>query len=240
MTLQDAQFQLLALVRQRIHNGELTERGLARQIGISQPHAHNVLKGARNLSPEIFDSLLKYLHLSLLDLAGDAELEAVLQRRRTLRRRPELPFLESRIGPGLRWPTRTSWQDRFPLPYPASVGRPTFAMARLVPDPDMHRTVADYDLAMLDLSDRHRYGVSPEGLYVVEIIGQAILRYIRQGSRQFYLVADSNEDQPDTWQRIPARSRAADFVRGRVLWLGREADRGLDHAGRFLVPAISW
>jgi hypothetical protein len=61
LTFRQAQLKLLAYVVDRIHNGELTERGFARHIGISQPHAHNVLKGARNLSPEIFDSILNYL-----------------------------------------------------------------------------------------------------------------------------------------------------------------------------------
>jgi hypothetical protein len=64
----DAQLKLLAYVRDRIHNGELTERGFARQIGISQPHAHNALKGVRALSPEVLDAILSYFHLSLLDL----------------------------------------------------------------------------------------------------------------------------------------------------------------------------
>jgi len=67
-TFEDAQLKLLAYVRDRIHNGELTERGFARQIGISQPHAHNALKGVRTLSPEILDTILRYFHLSLLDL----------------------------------------------------------------------------------------------------------------------------------------------------------------------------
>ena len=45
MTFQDARLRLLAYVRNQVRNGELTERGFARLIGISQPHAHNVLKG---------------------------------------------------------------------------------------------------------------------------------------------------------------------------------------------------
>ena len=61
LTYQDAQLKLLAYVRSQIRNGELTERGFARLIGISQPHVHNVLKGVRNLSPNIFDLSLKYL-----------------------------------------------------------------------------------------------------------------------------------------------------------------------------------
>jgi plasmid maintenance system antidote protein VapI len=76
LTLQDAQLKLLTHVRDCIHNGELTERGFARLIGISQPHAHNVLKGVRNLSPQIFDSILKTLNMSVLDLAPIEDLEA--------------------------------------------------------------------------------------------------------------------------------------------------------------------
>jgi plasmid maintenance system antidote protein VapI len=61
LTYQDVQLRLLAYVRSQITNGELTERGFARLIGISQPHVHNVLKGVRKLSPNIFDLALKYL-----------------------------------------------------------------------------------------------------------------------------------------------------------------------------------
>jgi hypothetical protein len=61
LTFQDARLRLLDYVRDQVRNGELTERGFARLIGISQPHAHNVLKGVRTLSPEIFDLILKYL-----------------------------------------------------------------------------------------------------------------------------------------------------------------------------------
>jgi hypothetical protein len=59
-----------------IHNGELTERGFARMIGISQPHVHYVLKGVRTLSIEIADSILNILHLSILDLASPEDLGA--------------------------------------------------------------------------------------------------------------------------------------------------------------------
>jgi len=68
LTFKDAQFKLLAYIRNRIRNGELTERALARQIGISQPHVHNALKGIRTLSPQVLDSILRRFQLSLLDL----------------------------------------------------------------------------------------------------------------------------------------------------------------------------
>jgi hypothetical protein len=61
LNFQDARVKLLAYVRNEIRNGEITERRLARVVGISQPHAHNVLKGVRTLSPQVFDLVLKYL-----------------------------------------------------------------------------------------------------------------------------------------------------------------------------------
>lgn len=60
--------RLLAHVRTCVHNGELTERGLARMIGISQPHMHHILKGVRALSLENADRILRRLDLTVLDL----------------------------------------------------------------------------------------------------------------------------------------------------------------------------
>jgi len=70
------QLRLIAHVQRRVHCGELTERGLARHTGISQPHLHNMLKGARVLSPQMADILLHYLHITLLDLLDENELAA--------------------------------------------------------------------------------------------------------------------------------------------------------------------
>lgn len=60
--------RLLTLVNTRIANGEFTERGLARLIGVSQPQVHNILKGARNLSTETGDVLLTTLKISISEL----------------------------------------------------------------------------------------------------------------------------------------------------------------------------
>lgn len=68
MDFETLQARLLERVNHRVQNGELTERGLARRIGISQPHMHHILKGARGLSVETADRLLRHLSISLLDL----------------------------------------------------------------------------------------------------------------------------------------------------------------------------
>jgi len=70
------QLRLIAHVQQRVHCGELTERGLARHTGISQPHLHNMLKGTRVLTPQMADILLRHLHITLLDLFDEQELVA--------------------------------------------------------------------------------------------------------------------------------------------------------------------
>ena len=68
LTFQELQRRLIALLRYRISSGEMTERGLAKKSGISQPHIHNVLKGKRSFSVETADAVLHTLHLSVLDL----------------------------------------------------------------------------------------------------------------------------------------------------------------------------
>lgn len=60
--------RLAASLRERVRNGELTERGLARLLGLSQPHVHHVLKGARTLSPRTADAVLRRLGLTAADL----------------------------------------------------------------------------------------------------------------------------------------------------------------------------
>ena len=137
MTIQDAQRRLLTHVRDRIHNGELTERGFARLIGISQPHAHNVLKGARNLSPQVFDSILKTFNMSLLDLVPVEDLEANLKQRKGQEPLPEMGFLAARIGPGMPWPVRISIHQRFPLPFPAQLTPAGVVAVRSVQDLSM-------------------------------------------------------------------------------------------------------
>ncbi len=64
---------LLGQIRRRVLNGELTERGLARISGLSQPHVHHVLKGARSLSVASADRILHTLGISVVDLMDGAQ-----------------------------------------------------------------------------------------------------------------------------------------------------------------------
>jgi transcriptional regulator with XRE-family HTH domain len=69
------QIRLIAFVNARIQNGEFSERSLARQLGLSQPQLHNVLKGARKLHVTLADSLLAHFGISVKDLLTDEEVK---------------------------------------------------------------------------------------------------------------------------------------------------------------------
>jgi hypothetical protein len=73
--------RLIFAVNARIKNGEYTERGLARILGISQPQMHNVLKGARTLHTDLADRFLWKLGISVLHLFKEDELSDELRAR---------------------------------------------------------------------------------------------------------------------------------------------------------------
>ena len=74
MTLYDLHERLIEDLRRRVHSGAMTERGLARITGVSQPHIHNVLKGKRLLSVQTADQILRRLHMDVMDLIEPEEL----------------------------------------------------------------------------------------------------------------------------------------------------------------------
>jgi transcriptional regulator with XRE-family HTH domain len=79
VTFEVLRTRLVQLVKLRVNNGEFTERGLARILGISQSQAHNVLKGARLLQVQLADRMLAKLGLSATDLFSEDELDAALR-----------------------------------------------------------------------------------------------------------------------------------------------------------------
>jgi transcriptional regulator with XRE-family HTH domain len=80
--------RLKAWLNLQVRNGALTERGLARRVGMSQSHIHNVLKGARILTPATADRILKGLGMTLFDLLEAADGAAAPAPGPAPRRRP--------------------------------------------------------------------------------------------------------------------------------------------------------
>lgn len=99
MDFHDLQMRVVALLLARVRSGDLTERGLARLAGVSQPHIHNVLKRKRLLSTEMSDRILRSLRMDLLDLICPEDLAEWHRRKKhvpaTLLNRPSGSILES-------------------------------------------------------------------------------------------------------------------------------------------------
>ena len=66
--------RLVSHITARMNNGDFTERGLARSVGVSQAHMHNILNGTRKLTGDLADRLLAYFDLSVVDLMDASEI----------------------------------------------------------------------------------------------------------------------------------------------------------------------
>jgi transcriptional regulator with XRE-family HTH domain len=73
MNFQNMHERLAEHIAAKVRNGEITERGLAKRAGISQPHLHNVLKGKRLFSLQSADLVMHELGLSVIDLIRETE-----------------------------------------------------------------------------------------------------------------------------------------------------------------------
>jgi len=218
MTYAEIQQRLLQHLRERVHNGHHTERGFARQVGISQPHIHKVLKGSRTLSLENSDWILQQLRLSLLDFLTGAELEAELDRRRAARQDfLEVAFAEGQIGPGKQWnPALLSHRSQL-IPRSLAVPSRRLVAARLERDDDMDYSWNGWNSAVVELADRANPWRTGD-LYVVEREREAVIRRVRPGLRLVYLAADRQLSSPLEWQSL---ERERLVVVGRVIWIGR-------------------
>lgn len=215
------QTRLVVRMRQHVRNGDFTERGFARSLGISRVHIHNVLKGTRSLSINLNDLILKRLGLTIFDICTPDELRRQLVHSSILTRPCVLlPFVIGRIGPGNPWSTAVDLQVRHPVPcFLVSPGA-TLLLVRLGDDPSMEASLSGSDIAVLDLTPAYP---SPEALYVIDRGQDAVIRRVRTGARKLYLAADSDLDHPERWEALTGHPQAG-LSRGRVRWLGRERE----------------
>ncbi len=242
MRFAEIQVRILERIRNLLHNGEITERGFARTSGISQPHISKVLKGARTLSTERFDLLLKTLGWSLLDFFQETELRSYL----ASKGRPRAAYtdlsLHHTVGPGLPWIVNQQCQGRYPVPCCLLSGGASLILLRLGPDPDMQRTLGNCNLAAVKLS--RNAPLHAENLYAVDRGAETVIRSVRRGAACLYLVSDENWSNPLAWERVAAvHASGQSTVRGRVIWLGQEPGMLLPGGAepRYTLPAAtSW
>jgi transcriptional regulator with XRE-family HTH domain len=224
LTFRSAQERLLAQIRTRMRNGELTERALARRLGVSQSHINNVLRGRRNLSQELADGILNFLHYSLLDLHYDIEVQSHLSGRVPSGARVEIEVLKYRIGPGQSWSTLRDGGTHYRAPCALHVVPQCAVLGRLARDDRMSGVLYGCDIALVDTSVSARLTDSPTSVYVVQRGSEALLRWVRGGFRNLYLADETTLNRPVHWECISLREeQRLDVVKGRALWIGREA-----------------
>ena len=224
MDFEFLQGRLIANLKTRLQNGEITERKLARLTGISQPHIHNVLKGARILSPKMADHLLRQPNISLADLLpGERVAAAFCPGCAGPGVYREVPVLEGGLGPGLPLPRIPSRVEKYPFPasYLASLERPR--VARLAGDARMVGVVLENDLVLLDESHHSRTTPVNDALYVVNRNGEGLIRRLRLHEDSLYLITQDSFDRPSQWEAIRLGwCNVLDVVRAKVIWIGRQ------------------
>ncbi|HYO82747.1 MAG TPA: hypothetical protein VES20_15180 [Bryobacteraceae bacterium] len=217
---------LLDHLRTRIRNGELTERGLATLIRISQPHMHNLLCGKRELNSVMADRILFHLRMSTLDLVESDSL------RRYATAEPYddhhlcfLPVLDGKLGPSHPWPGGVKEFQRHPISRMAiaRMGHPV--VVELAEDFRMHPLFGDGDWGLLDQSVSARTELDSTALYVVRRGRIGLVRRLRFLNRALYMIDEGSVDNPGAWERIPldASVHVTHVVRARVTLLAGES-----------------
>lgn len=212
------------MIREMVRCGELTERGLARATGVSQPHVHNVLKGIRTLSPEFADQLLQQLSLTLADLCSDSEpgkgpqpLDAYAFH--------AVPMLRGRTGPRQFPFTPERHEGVYPFPRMQVTMLTDPVVLAIHHDDSMAPRFQEGDLILLERSEHARLNPDPESAYVVDTSEGTAVRYIRYGGRSIYLLTEKSKQDQHEWEYLPLSGRnILEVVRGQVVWIGRRME----------------
>ena len=207
--------RLVDVARQRIRSGELTERGLSRLCGVSQPHIHNVLKQIRALSPASADRLMQALGLTLPELVWSSPHESGAQVR-------IVPMVRNRIGPGM---DSSLTVVRGFMPFAARIVDKLVepVVAQLGPDLVLPSAVSANDLILLDQNPAIRTQPRGESSWVVAEPAGLRVRYVKMGGTRIYLANEATVRDPRLWDAVPlSGKKVEDVVRARIVWIGRE------------------
>ncbi len=208
---------LLELARGRIRSGVVSERGLARQAGLSQPHLHNVLKGIRELSPQSADRLMQALEVTVPQVLWSeggvdvAEIRAV-------------PLLRERIGPGGP-ASLVDFAGYMPLPAKT---------ASLLVDPVAARISADLalpaefragDLILMDRDPEKRIAPSESSCWVVAEPSGLRVRYVRRIRGAVEIGNEREWPASGILHVVSLQGRnILDIVRAGIVWIGRDME----------------
>jgi transcriptional regulator with XRE-family HTH domain len=203
--------RLISAVRTRVRNGEISERGLARLTGISQPHIHHVLKGVRLLSQETADLLLERLRIDLADLLAGESGEPV-QPAAAPKEYRLVPLLEGVIGAHHPYPSVIG-DERYPFAAPEVERVRSPVAARLAPDPLNAPVFRSGGVLLLDNGPEARLEIDEQGVFTLDLPGGGMVGLVRRSRSRFSFWIFRAGD----WQSVRVRDREPlDVIQGRV------------------------
>ena len=204
--------RLIEVVRVAIQSGEVTERALSVQIGISQPHLHNILKGVRSLTPELADRLLGRLHLSVHDLMPEGADRSELRTDKARR----VPYVSYGALADASWPVFVSSLYAVPAHLLNRVEHPV--VTQLPGDHTMSSIYSEGDLALVETAKLNGKAMCGNELYLVSLNRILSVRWVRSGARCLYLANAANRHNPASWEIIPASPEQwPSLVPGRII-----------------------
>lgn len=216
---------LKRLVRRLIGNltnGEYTERGLARLLGISQPHLHHILAGKRALTPHVADGILASLGWSVADLFSMEELaQMVLYRQSEGGVRGLVPMVEGKVGPGSPLPDfhRVSQWICASSSWPGGARRPI--VVEIEADPALPFLCPGRTFALAALDENLRAAICPQSWYVLHWGGAGLVRRLRRAENALEVLGQELLIPGGGPQEIPLEGRSLlSVVRARLLWAG--------------------
>lgn len=214
--------RLVRRLAARLTNGEFTERGLARILGISQPHLHHILAGKRSLTPQVADGILASLDWSLGELfSGEELMQIVLHHQSQAGIHGLIPVASGHLGPDFPFPEFSRVQEWLPIrtPWTARLRRPF--LVELGPDPAFPFSFPGKRFALVALDENLRLDLSPRGWYVVQWGGAGFVRRLRREKDALVLLGQGALAAPAGPEAIPLSGRSPlALVQARLLWAG--------------------
>lgn len=206
-----------------VRRGEISERGLARLAGYSQPHTHNVLHGVRGLSAAMADDLMRALRISLTALLTPEEGGPSSSGGQP---GAPAPVLAGTLGGGRAFPVEPRRPEVESFPWGSLQGLVRPAVCRVDRDETaMWPELRPGDTVLLDRCPRKRRGPRLEDIYAIRWKGRGYLRRCRVVGGRLLLVSDQEWPGAGPPGRAELnRDEILGVIHGRVNWIGRRLD----------------
>jgi transcriptional regulator with XRE-family HTH domain len=225
MNLSEIEERLLDNLRARVKRREISERRLALHTGFSQPHIHNVLKGARQLTAGVADRIMERMGITLEDLFQVSELERALPHRE-FKDSPfrEVPMLKGRIAAGQPFPVdvRYSGTRAFTAEFLKQFVRPVLLKVG-AGEMSMLPSIQPNDLLLIDQNEEKRRQPVFSRVYALSLEEGGTLKHCEVVNGELVIVPENMQQRGFAPRTVSLEERnILDVVRGVVVWIGRE------------------